>query len=339
MKSVLFDQFGEPADVLQVRDVEAPTPKPGEVLVRMLLSPVNPSDLMTVRGVYGKLPKLPCTPGYEGVGVVESSGGGLLGKLLVGKRVALLNGINGNWQERTTVLAKQAVPLPKSLPSEQGATFFVNPTTAFAMTRRVLAVPAGDWLLQTAAASELGKMIVRLGRHFGFRTLNVVRRSEQAEALKALGADSAIVFDPTQQSADDLRHTIYQTTGTHGVRYAIDPVGGATGSAVVKCLAPGGRLLVYGTLSSEPLSFSSRDLMTPGASVEGFWLARWLPQMSLLTKLKLIRTVSGLIQQGLLTSDIGETFPLDRITDAVRAAETPGRKGKVLLRIADGPTL
>lgn len=334
MKSVQFDQFGEPSAVLHLRDVEAPQPKPGEVLVRMLLSPVNPSDLMTVRGVYGKQPKLPCTPGYEGVGVVEASGGGLLGKLLVGKRVALLNGINGNWQERTTVLAKQAVPLPKALAPEQGATFFVNPTTAFAMTRRVLAVPAGDWLLQTAAASELGKMVVRLGKRFGFKTLNVVRRAEQAEALTSLGADRIVVFDPAKQSAEDLRNEVHRATGEHGVRFAIDPVGGATGSAVVKCLAPNGRMLVYGTLSPEALSFSPRDLMTPGASVGGFWLARWLPQLSLIAKLKLIRTVSGLIQEGVLASQIGEVFPLDRVSDAVRAAETSGRAGKVLLRIA-----
>ncbi len=335
MKSVQFDQFGEPANVLHLREVDVPQPQSGEILVRMLLSPVNPSDLMTIRGVYGKLPKLPCTPGYEGVGVVEASGGGLLGRLLVGKRVALLNGINGNWQERTTVLAKQAVPLPRGLASEQGATFFVNPTTAFAMTRRVLAVPSGEWLLQTAAASELGKMVIRLGCRFGFKTLNVVRRAEQAEALKQLGADAVVIFDPAQQSAEELQREVRNAVGSRGVRFAIDPVGGATGSAVVQSLAPGGRLLVYGTLSPEPLSFSPRDLMTPGASIAGFWLARWLPQLGLLTKLKLIRTVSSLIQDGTLTSDIGEIFPLDRVIEAIHAAETPGRAGKVLLRIAD----
>ena len=334
MKSVQFNQFGEPSAVLQLRDVEPPQPKPGEVLVRMLLSPVNPSDLMTIRGVYGKLPKLPCTPGYEGVGIVEASGGGLIGKFLVGKRVALLNGINGNWQERTTTLAKQAVPLPKSLPAEQGATFFVNPTTAYAMTQRVLAVPSGDWLLQTAAASELGKMVVRLGKRFGFKTLNIVRRAEQAETLKSLGADAVVVFEPAKQSSDELQNEVRRVTGDRGVRFAIDPVGGATGSVVVKCLAPGGRMLVYGTLSPEPLSFSPRELMTPGASISGFWLARWLPQLSLLAKLKLIRTVSRLIQEGVLTSQIGEVFPMDRVSDAVQAAETLGRSGKVLLLMA-----
>ena len=83
-------------------------------------------------------------------------------------------------------------------------------------------------------------------------------------------------------------------------------------------------MLVYGTLSPEPLSFSPRDLMTPGASIAGFWLARWLPQLSLIAKLKLIRTVSGLIQAGVLTSQIGEVFPLDQV--ACHASHPPGTR-------------
>src|SRR5688500_16050142 len=99
MRAVVFESFGEPADVLRARDRPEPQPKAGEVRVRMLASPVNPSDLMTVRGVYGQLPTLPATPGYEGVGVVEAAGGGLIGKFLVGKRVAVLNRAGGNWAE------------------------------------------------------------------------------------------------------------------------------------------------------------------------------------------------------------------------------------------------
>lgn len=178
-------------------------------------------------------------------------------------------------------------------------------------------------------------MVVRLGQRFGFKTVNVVRREEQSDLLKSLGADGVIVFDPATHSSDDLREAVQRVTGERGVRFAIDPVGGATGSAVVKCLASGGRMLVYGTLSPEPLIISPRDLMTPGASISGFWLARWLPQLSLVAKLKLIRTVSRLIQDGVLTSQIGEIFSLDRVSDAVRAAETSGRSGKVLLRITD----
>jgi NADPH2:quinone reductase len=331
--AAVFERFGEPTEVLTVRDVPSPTPQAGEVLVRMLASPVNPSDLMTIRGIYGKRPELPATPGYEGVGIVEESQAGLYGGWLKGQRVAVMNQNGGNWQTRVTVSAKSVIPLPKSLPVEQAATFFVNPAAAYLMTRHVFKLSPGDWLVQTAAGSALGKMVIRLGRQFGFKTANIVRRGEQAAELTDCGADAVVVFDPTRQTEDELRSALGSHLGASGVRYAIDPVGGATGSAVINCLGSGGRLLVYGTLSPEPLTFSSRSLMTVGASVEGFWLSRVMEGMSFLGKLGLIRQLTDLIQRGVLHSDIGQEFPLEAVRDAVRAAELPGKSGKVLLRI------
>jgi NADPH2:quinone reductase len=335
MQSVVFEQFGEPAEVLSVRDVTPPMVEPGQVFVRMLAAPVNPSELMVVRGIYGKLPELPATPGFEGVGVVESAGGGLYGKLLVGKRVAVLNAPTGSWCEQTVLPAKQAIPLPDDLSVEQAAMFFVNPAAAFIMTLKVLAVPQGEWLLQTAAGSALGRMVVRLGKRFGFKTLCVVRREAQVAELTKLGADAVVVFDPTTDDAAKLRAAVDEKTNGRGVQFAIDPVGGATGSAVVGCLGQGGRMLVFGTLADEPLSFSSRALMTPGAQIEGFWLANWMAKQGLLGKLGLVKQVKGLMREGILVADVSESFPLDRITEAVTAAEQPGRGGKVLLRIAD----
>jgi NADPH:quinone reductase-like Zn-dependent oxidoreductase len=335
MQAVVFEQFGEPAEVLSVRDVTPPMVEPGQVFVRMLAAPVNPSELMVVRGIYGKLPELPATPGFEGVGVVESAGGGLYGKLLVGKRVAVLNAPTGSWCEQTVLPAKQAIPLPDDLSVEQAAMFFVNPAAAFIMTRKVLVVPQGEWLLQTAAGSALGRMVVRLGKRFGFRTLCVVRRETQVAELTQLGADAVVVFDPTTDDAVKLRAAVDEKTNGRGVQYAIDPVGGATGSAVVECLGRGGRMLVFGTLADEPLSFSSRALMTPGAQIEGFWLANWMAKQGLIGKLRLVKQVKGLMREGILVSDVSESFPLERVTDAVTAAEQPGRGGKVLLRIGD----
>ena len=105
MKAIVCDRFGDPAEVLQLRDVPPPAaPQSGEVRVRMLASPINPSDLLMVQGLYGKQPRLPCVPGFEGVGIVEA-GSGLLAKRVLNKRVAVLNSAGGNWQEQVIIPA------------------------------------------------------------------------------------------------------------------------------------------------------------------------------------------------------------------------------------------
>src|SRR5262249_54123387 len=258
MRAIRFQRFGDPKEVLELQDVPMPEPGPGQVRVRMLASPVNPSDLLVVRGEYGRRPTLPATPGFEGVGVVEAAGGGLLGRLRRGRRVAVLNGAGGNWQEHVIVPARQVVPVSADLPDEQAAVFFVNPASALVMTRHILQVRPGDWLLQTAAGSALGRMVIRLGRRHGFRTINVVRRRDQAQELRTQGGDAVICTD--QESIEDRVQAI---TGGAGARFALDAVGGATGSAAARAFALGGRLLVYGTLSGGPLTVHPRPLV-PG---------------------------------------------------------------------------
>ncbi len=328
MKAAVFDQFGDPSTVLQVREVPVPEPGPGQVRVRMIASPINPSDLLVVRGQYGRLPKLPATPGFEGVGVVEKSGGGILGWRVMGKRVAVLNGSGGNWQEQVVVPAKQAVPVPSAIPDEQVASFFVNPATVVVMIDKVLQVPRGDWLLQTAAGSALGRMVIRLGKHEGFRTINVVRRKEAVQELQSLGADQVISTD-----TESIEEQVRAITDGKGVRYAIDAVGGETGSALVRSLGHGGRMLVYGTLSDEPLRFDSRVLMVGGKSVAGFWLSEWVRDQGPLTMLGLFRKIIKLMRAGVLVSEVGESFPLEKVAEAARRAAEPGRTGKVLLRM------
>lgn len=330
MQAAVFDTFGEPADVLAVREIEDRDVRPGHVRVRMLASPINPSDLMTVRGVYSRLPELPATPGYEGVGVVESAGSGLLPKLLVGRRVVVLNRGGGNWANFAMLPASQVVPVSEKLPIDQAATFFVNPVTAYVMTRRVLRVSTGEWLLQTAAGSMLGRMIIRLGQIYGFGTINVVRRQEQADELRKLGATEVLVTD-----GNDLPEKVRAIAGDDGVSFAVDPVGGFLGSQVARCLGPTGRMLVYGTLSGEPLSVNARDLMTPGSRVEGFWLPNYMNTLGLLGKIRLLRQTGRLIRRGILTTPIGKVYPLTEVADAVRHAEEVGRGGKILLRMVD----
>jgi NADPH:quinone reductase-like Zn-dependent oxidoreductase len=293
----------------------------------MLASPIGPADFLTVRGEYGYLPKLPATPGNEGVGIVEA-GRGLLGRMRVGRRVAVLNDTGGNWQEKVVVSALRVVPIPRQVPDDQAATFFINPAAAFIMTRLVLKVPPRAWLLQTAAGGALGRMVIRLGRHFGFRTINVVRGREEAEELLRAGGDAAIASE-----SESIEDRVRALTDGEGVSFALDAVGGETGSAVARSLARGGRLLVFGTLAQEPLSLPSRMLFLGVKRIEGFWLYDWARRQNIWTMMELFRRIHELMAKGVLSTDIGAVFPLDDIKAAVREASTPGRHGKILLRI------
>jgi NADPH:quinone reductase-like Zn-dependent oxidoreductase len=294
----------------------------------MLASPMNPSDMLTVEGRYGVRPSLPATPGYEGVGVVES-GGGLLGRLRKGKRVAVLNDRGGNWAEYAVVSARQVVPVPADMPDDQAASFFVNPATALVMTRDVLRVPRGEWLLQTAAGSALGKMVIRLGKRYGFRTVNVVRRAEQVDELKREGADAVVAAE-----GEAVTEAVRQATGGAALKYAIEPVGGATGTAALQCLGVGGRLLLFGLLSGEPIAVDPRFMVTTCAKVEGFWLSEWARRQSIPTMLRLFRRVRGMMREGALKTEFTATYTLDQVAKAAEHVMTPGRGGKVLLRIA-----
>jgi len=330
MKAAVFDRFGDPAEVLQVRDVPLPEVGPGQVRVRMTASPINPSDLLMIRGQYARIPALPATAGFEGVGIVDKIGKGPLARMLglsPGRRVAVVNE-RGNWQEQVVIPARQAVPVPADLPDEQVASFFVNPATALVMPRYVLRVPRGAWLLQTAAGSALGRMVIRLGRHYGFRTINVVRRPEQAKELKSLGGDAVIC------TADEsIEERVAAVTRNAGAPFAIDAVGGATGLAVVRALSPAGRMLVYGILSGDPVPLDNADLVMGQKAIQGFLLSEWAQQQSVLTMLLLFRRISRLMRAGILTTEVGAAYPLERIREAVRQAEAPGRQGKILLRL------
>lgn len=335
MRAVVIEAFGDPSEVLAVRELPSEPLRRGEVRVRMLASPINPSDLMTIRGIYGQRPALPATPGYEGVGIVEESGGGMLGRWLKGRRVAVLNRQGGSWATESIVPARQCVPLPEELPLEQAAMFFVNPATAYVMIRHVLEVPRDAWLMQSASAGSLGQMIIRLGKHDGFRTINVVRREDQIKPLRDLGADAVVVFDAAKDDPAQLAEAAQQATGGVRIGYAIDPVGGAVGTGMIQALGEQGHMLAFGSLADQPTSFSPREVLTKVLRIEGFWLAKWFASASLPTRLRTVRTVARLMREGVLVSDVGQSFRLDEVREAVRHSEVPGRGGKAWLRIAD----
>jgi NADPH:quinone reductase-like Zn-dependent oxidoreductase len=328
MKAIQFDQYGEPAKVLSAQERPLPEPGKGEVRVRILASPVNPSDLLFVRGHYaGVQPHFPSPVGFEGVGMVDALGPQVTGPA-PGQRVAVINEKGGNWAEYAVAPAPFLLPVPDDLPDEQVASFFINPASAILMLRHVLAIPRGEWLLQSAAGSELGRMIIRLAKHDGVRTLNVVRRREAVAELERLGADAVIVS--TEGPIDEQARKI---VGPQGVKYAIDPVVGETGTQMYQSLGEEGRMLVYGSLTGEPIRVGAdpRFILAGRRILEVFWLGYWFPRLDETARRQLVQEIITLMRDGLLVTSGARTFSLDEIGAAVTQAETTGRQGKILL--------
>lgn len=217
MKAICFDHYGEPTDVLTVTEKPVPQPGAGEVRVKIRFSPINPSDLLYVRGHYsGVKPHFPSGAGFEGVGVIDAVGPEVDG-LTVGQRVFARNSNGGNWSQYAVVSAEKVWQVPDDVVDEQIASFMINPATAILMVRHVLAVPRGDWLLQSAAGGELGRMIIRLAKHDGIKTINIVRRREAVQELMDLGADEVIVSSEgpiTNRSATSSGHRVSTSRST-----------------------------------------------------------------------------------------------------------------------------
>lgn len=331
MQAINFARCGDPESVLEVSNIEIGEPEQGELLVRMLASPINPSDLAFITGKYTTKPVVPQVPGFEGVGVVEKSGGGLRGQFFLKKRVVVINQRGGTWAPWTKVPATQVVPVPATFSDQQAATSFVNPMTAWLLTRDVLQVPRNAWLIQTAAASVVGRMINRLGQHYGFRVLNIVRSDRAAARCQAAGSRHVIRWNEDDDSVQILEKEVRSMIGEAELKYAVDPVGGLTGSAVLSCLTNGGRFIGYGTLSNQPLQVPVRHLMSHQISIDTFWLGHRMKAFGLLRKLRIIRTVQGFIANGVLQTPIASEFSLSNFEAAVTHALSPDNDGRTLL--------
>ena len=336
MKAISFVNYGEPADVLTVTEQPVPQPAAGEVRVKVRLSPINPSDLLYVRGHYsGVTPHFPSGAGFEGVGVIDALGPGVEG-LAVGQRVFARNSDGGNWSQYAVVPAERAWQIPDDIADEQIASFMINPATAILMVRHVLAVPRGAWLLQSAAGGELGRMIIRLANHDGIKTINVVRRHEAVQELKDLGADEVIV------SADGpIDEQVRKIVGPRGVDYAVDPVAGQIGTEIFRALSEDGRMLVYGSLTGEGIIVGDDPRLTLSGrrTLEVYWLGYWLPRLDQSGFFapdrpaipQLIDEIVALIRQGILETSPGKKYGLDDIRAAITEAETVARDGKIYL--------
>ena len=324
MRAVRFASFGEPADVLTVENIPAPQPGPGQVLVRVQVRPINPSDLFVIRGLYGVLPRLPAVPGFEGAGVIVGVGEGVTDRVI--GQLVIPMGASGLWQEYVVVPAARAIPVPEPIGDRQAATAFINPATAWLMLTETLRVEPGEWVLQNAASSVVGRHVIQLGQRLNFRTINVVRRREVMDELRTLGADEVIC-----EQDENVVARVHALTGGKGVRYALDSVGGASGARLAASLGAGGTMLVYGAIAGESLTIHPGMLLFRSATIRGWWLTHWFQSATPSQVQSLFDTLFRLIGDGTLSTPIVAEYDLADVREAVREAERKTRPGKVLL--------
>jgi NADPH:quinone reductase-like Zn-dependent oxidoreductase len=328
MRAIRFHHFGPPAEALQLDDLPEETPGPGQVRLRLTHRPINPSDLLTISGHYGRLPRLPAVAGLEGVGRVAALGEGVAG-WRVGDRAIPL-GAGGTWRESAAVAAAQLLPVPDAVSDEVAAQFVVNPVTAWVMLEEELGLRPGDWLAQTAAGSALGRLVIQLARLRGYHTVNFVRRADAVAELRDLGADAVFSTDEAPD-VGDLVARVRALTDGRGVAGALDAVGGETGALALHCLRPGGTLLVYGLLGGEPLPLHNGEMLFRGLTVRGFWLTHWFQHTPPERAQTTLRELMGLMAGGQLAPTVEAAYDLADFRAAVTHAQRSGRQGKIML--------
>jgi trans-2-enoyl-CoA reductase len=324
MLQARYDHRGPvPQDVIHAVPFDAPPLAPGQVLVAMLASPINPSDLLTLTGEYGMLPPLPATGGNEGVGRVSALGEGVTG-LSLGQMVLLPIGA-GTWVTHLVCDARRLVPLPEGADARQLSMLTVNPATASLMLSEFVPLQPGDWVIQNVANSAVGGYLVQLARRRGLRTVNLVRRASAVAAVQAQGGDVVLV------DGDDIARRVHDATGGATIPLGIDAVGGAATDRLARCLAEGGTLVNYGMMSGEPCQVAPASFVFRDITLKGFWLAKWFRNASREAQRALYGELTQQVASGALHARIHATYPVERIQEAVAAAHAGERDGKILV--------
>ncbi|ASM73238.1 MULTISPECIES: zinc-binding dehydrogenase [Roseobacteraceae] len=325
MKAAIHDTFGEPADVLETKTINTPEPAAGEVRIKTLLSPIHNHDLWTIRGNYGYKPELPgAIGGSEAVGTIEAAGDGVDAEL-IGQRVSIA-GVHGTWADYFIAPAGGVLPLPATISDTMGAQLIAMPFSAISLLD-MLQAEKGDWIIQTAANGAVGKIMAVLAKSRGINLLNLVRRDEAVTELTSMGIDNVL-----STSDADWKSKAQALVGKAGAVSAIDSVGGDLASDLTDLLGSNGELVVFGTATGAPLELSSGTLIIKQITVKGFWGSKVGSDMDPALRMQLITELVTLAAKGELTLEDGGVYGLDQLSDAMTAALTPGRAGKVMLR-------
>jgi NADPH:quinone reductase-like Zn-dependent oxidoreductase len=321
MRAVQLIAYGNPLEGLKYVDLPEPeVPGPNQVLIGVEFSPLNPSDLLLAKGNYGIRPALPTVIGGEGVGRVLAVGAGVKNVKVGDRVVAPLSSFT--WRERMVISAQGLFALPAGADPQQLSMLAINPPTAALLLSEYVDLKPGEWVVQNAANSSVGRWVIAFAKARGLKTVNIVRRPELVAELKAIGGDVVVVDSP------DVSIEIKAAVGKAELRLALDGVSGPATGVLASTLSPHGTLVSFAAMSEARMSISPLDVIFKPITIRGFWLGH--PESTAKSAAP-IAQAAEMIASGRVHIPVTATYPLSSIKEAVAHAQ---RGGKILLEVA-----
>ncbi|KAJ9548145.1 hypothetical protein OSB04_020688 [Centaurea solstitialis] len=327
--AIFYQNHGPPDTVTKVIEIPPVEVKANDVCVKMLASPINPSDINRIEGVYPVRPPVPAVGGYEGVGEVHSVGSAVQG-LSPGDLVMASPPSDGTWQTHVVKDKSLWHKIDKSTPVEYAATVTINPLTALRMIEDYLELKAGDAIVQNGATSMVGQCVIQLAKIRGIHTINIIRdrtgSDEAKEKLKKLGADE--VYTESQLDIKNVKSLLLGLLTHFSFMFkgnvpepvlGFNCVGGNAASLVLKFLRQGGTMVTYGGMSKKPVTVSTSSLIFKELSVKGFWLQKWISTGKTEECREMIDYLLGLVREGKLKYDM-ELVPFSEFHTALDKA-------------------
>jgi mitochondrial enoyl-[acyl-carrier protein] reductase / trans-2-enoyl-CoA reductase len=326
INAAVYETHGNPAEVLHVESRPWPTPAAGEVIVKMRAAPINPADLNQIEGKYPVRTELPATPGFEGAGIVAEANRDVT-NVAVGTLVILPHN-TGTWRDAVAVKADELVVVPAGIKPVHAAMLKINPMTAWRLLHDYVDLERGDWLIQNAANSAAGRAVIQIARELGYKTVNIVRRSELIGELRTEGGDVVLV------DSENLRHEVEDAIGGPPIRLGLNAVGGESALRLANCLAPGSTLVTYGAMSLQPLKIPNGLLIFKDLRFRGIWINNWYDNATPAQRMEAFQHLFEMAKRGLLQTKVEKAYPLSEAKTAVAHAARGQRSGKVIFEFA-----
>jgi NADPH2:quinone reductase len=322
MRAIRFEQTGGP-EVLQLVEVETPSPGPGQILIRHEAIGINFIETYQRSGLYPM--KLPSGLGGEAAGVVEALGEGVT-RFAAGDRVAVAGGASsGTYADFSLANAQRAVHVPDGVDSRTAAAGLLKGMTTEFLLRQLHAVQPGETILVHAAAGGVGQIMVQWAKALGAVVIATVGSEAKAARARELGADHVILYRDQDVAAE-----VRRITDGKGVPVAYDSVGKDTFEGTLKSLARRGKFVSFGNASGPPPPVEGRQLMVGGS----LWFTRPTMGDYQATTPELDASAAALwemIGSGKVKIEIGQTFPLAEARRAHEALESRATIGASLL--------